>query len=65
MGTHDGGTALVIVLLHDAVLPHGLDERAHVEVAHQHLIAARAIKARLARLDLLALVVVLVLVVAS
>lgn len=63
--THDCGTTLVVSLVHDAVLSHGLDEGADVEVAHQHLVVASAVQAGLARLDLFALGVVLVLVVTS
>ena len=62
---HDGGAALVLPLLYDAVLADGLDEGADVEVAHQHLVPAGAVQARLRSLDLLALLVVLVLVVAT
>ena len=62
---HDGGAALVVPVLDDAVLADGLDEGADVEVAHQHLVVARAVQARLVRHDLLALRVVLELVVAT
>ena len=62
---HDGGAALVVPVLDDAVLADGLDEGADVEVAHQHLVVARAVQARLVRHDLLALRVVLELVVAA
>lgn len=41
--THDGGAALSLLLLHDAVLPDRLDERTDVEVAHQHPILTRAV----------------------
>ena len=62
---HDGRAALVVLLLDDAVLADGLDEGADVEVAHEHLVVARAVQARLVRHDLLALRVVLELVIAA
>ena len=52
-------------MLDDAVLADGLDEGADVEVAHEHLVVARAVQARLVRHDLLTLRVVLELVVAA
>ena len=65
MRAHDGGAALVVPVLDDAVLADGLDEGADVEVAHEHLVVARAVQARLVRHDLFALRVVLELVIAT
>ena len=65
MGTHDGGAALVVAFLDDAVLAHGFDEGAHVEVAHQHLVVAGAVQARLRSTNLFALIVILILVIAA
>ena len=62
---HDGGAALVVPLLDGAVLADRLDEGADVEVAHEHLVVARAVQARLVRHDLFALRVVLELVIAT
>ena len=62
---HDGGAALVVPVLDDAVLADGLDEGADVEVAHEHLVVARAVQARLVCHDLFALRVVLELVIAT
>ena len=76
-------TALIVSLLHHAVLTHRLDERAHPvddngddtdkdndvsalpEEAHEHLIVAGAIQARLVCDDLVSLVIVPVLVVTT
>lgn len=63
--THDSGTALVIGLFDDTILSNWFDEGANVEVAHEHLIGAGAVQARLVRLDLFSLSVVLILIVAS
>ena len=52
-------------MLDDAVLADRLDEGADVEVAHEHLVVARAVQARLVRHDLLPLSVVLELVIAA
>jgi hypothetical protein len=48
----DGRAALVLPALDNAVLPDGLDEGADPEVAHQDLVVAGAVQARLFRFDL-------------
>ena len=62
---HDGWATLIVPLLHDTVLADRLDERADVQVAHQHLVVTGAVQAGFARLDLFALRIVLVLVITS
>jgi hypothetical protein len=41
--TCDDGTALILALLHDAVLADWLREGTHTEVAHEHAIMASTI----------------------
>lgn len=56
--TGDIGAALAGPLGHRAVVAQLLDVGADAQVAHQHAAHARAVEARLVRLDLLAVLVV-------
>lgn len=57
--TGDVGAALARPLGHRAVVAQLLDVGADAQVAHEHAAHARAVQARLVRLDLLAVLVVL------
>lgn len=61
----DNRTALVLTLLDHAVLANWLRKRAHAQVAHQHLVVARAVQTRLIGQNAIALAVVIVVVVAA
>lgn len=61
----DDGTALILALLHNAVVTNGLCERADAQVAHEHTIVAGAVKTRLIGHDAVTLIVVGIVVVAA
>lgn len=61
----DDGAALVLPLLHDAVVANWLGEGADAQVAHQHAVVAGAVQTRLIGHDAVALLVVSVVVVAA
>lgn len=64
-GAGDYRATLVLTLLHDAVMPNRFGERTDTEVTHQHLIVACTVEARLVCHDPIALIVVIVIIVAS
>jgi len=61
----DDGAALVLPLLHDAIVSNGLGEGAHTQVAHQHAVVACAVQTWLIGHDAVALLVMRIVVVAS
>lgn len=64
-GTRDNRTALILALLDHAVLTDRFRERTHSQIAHEHLVVARAVQAWFVGQDAVALAVVIVVVVAT
>lgn len=64
-GARNNRTALILALFDHTVLTDRFRERTHAQIAHQHLVVARAVQAWLIRQDAIALAVVIVVVVAA
>lgn len=61
----DDGTALILALLHNAIVTNGLGEGADAQVAHEHAVVAGAVETRLIGHDAVTLIVVGIVVVAA